>query len=195
MLTRFFDPKGGSIEIDNTDISKVDLYSLRSQLGVVPQDSLLFDGSIQENISLTRPEASFEEIQTAAQVACADSFIQDLPSGYSTKVGERGSNLSGGQRQRIAIARMVLKQPKMLILDEATSSLDIDTEYQVTNALANLFKNRTVLFITHRLTNLVHADKILVLHKGILVEQGTHEELIKINGRYATLFRQQKSGI
>ncbi len=195
MLTRFYDPKGGSIEIDNTDISKVDLYSLRSQLGVVPQDSLLFDGSIQENIALTRPEASFEEIKTAAQVACADSFIQDLPSGYSTKVGERGSNLSGGQRQRIAIARMVLKQPKMLILDEATSSLDIDTEYQVTNALANLFNNRTVLFITHRLTNLVHADKILVLHKGILVEQGTHEELIKINGRYATLFRQQKSGI
>ena len=194
MLTRFFDPKGGSIEIDNTDISKVDLYSLRSQLGVVPQDSLLFDGSIQENIALTRPEASFEEIQTAAQVACADSFIQDLPSGYSTKVGERGSNLSGGQRQRIAIARMVLKQPKMLILDEATSSLDVDTEYQVTNALANLFNNRTVLFITHRLTNLVHADKILVLHKGILVEKGTHEELIKINGRYATLFRQQKSG-
>ena len=195
MLTRFFDPKGGTIEIDNTDISKVDLYSLRTQLGVVPQDSLLFDGSIQENIALTRPEASFEEIQTAAKVACAHSFIQALPSGYSTKVGERGSNLSGGQRQRIAIARMVLKRPKILILDEATSSLDVDTEYQVTNALANLFKNKTVLFITHRLTNLVHANKILVLHKGILVEQGTHEELIKINGRYATLFKQQKSGI
>ncbi len=195
MLTRFFEPRGGSIEIDNTDISKVDLYSLRSQLGVVPQDSLLFDGSIQENIALTRPEASFEEIQTAAKVAYADSFIQDLPYSYSTKVGERGSNLSGGQRQRIAIARMVLKQPKMLILDEATSSLDIDTEYQVTNALANLFKKRTILFITHRLTNLIHADKILVLHKGILVEQGTHEELIRINGRYATLFKQQKSNI
>ncbi len=195
MLTRFFEPNRGSIEIDNTDISKVDLYSLRTQIGVVPQDSLLFDGSIHENIALTRPEASFEEIQTAAKAACAHSFIQDLPSGYSTKVGERGSNLSGGQRQRIAIARMVLKQPKMLILDEATSSLDVDTEYQVTNELANLFKNKTVLFITHRLTNLIHADKILVLHKGLLVEQGTHEELLKINGRYATLFNQQKSGL
>ncbi len=195
MLTRFFEPQGGTIEIDNQEISKVDLYSLRSQLGVVPQDSLLFDGSIQENIALTRPEASFEEIQTAAKVACAHSFIQDLPSGYSTKVGERGSNLSGGQRQRIAIARMVLKKPKMLILDEATNSLDVDTEYQVINELANLFKNKTVLFITHRLTNLINADKILVLHKGILVEEGTHEELIKINGRYATLFKQQKSGL
>ncbi len=195
MLTRLYDPKSGSIEIDNTDISKVDLYSLRSQIGVVPQDSLLFDGSVLENIALSCPEASFEEIQTAAKVACAHSFIQDLPSGYSTKVGERGANLSGGQRQRIAIARMVLKRPKILILDEATSSLDVDTEYQVTNALANLFKNKTVLFITHRLTNLVRADKILVLHKGILVEQGNHEELLKVNGRYATLFKQQKSGI
>ncbi len=195
MLVRFFDPIGGSIEIDNQDISKVDLYSIRSQIGVVPQESLLFDGSIQENIALTRPEASFEEIQYAAKVACAHSFIQDLPSGYSTKVGERGSNLSGGQRQRIAIARMVLKRPKMLILDEATSSLDADTEYQVKNELANHFKKRTVLFITHRLTNLIRSDKILVLHKGILVEKGTHEELIKINGRYATLFKQQKSGL
>ena len=195
MITRLFDPKGGSIEIDDQDISKVDLYSLRSQIGVVPQDSLLFDGSVQENIALSCPEASFDEIQTAAKVACAHSFIKDLPSGYSTKVGERGSNLSGGQRQRIAIARMVLKHPKMLILDEATSSLDVDTEYQVTNELANLFKNKTVLFITHRLTSLIHADKILVLHKGILVEQGTHKELIKIDGRYAALFKQQKSGL
>ena len=195
MLTRFFDPQGGTIEIDNQDISKVDLYSLRSQIGVVPQDSLLFDGSIHENIALTRPEASFEEIQTAARIACAHSFIQDLSSGYSTKVGERGSNLSGGQRQRIAIARMVLKRPNLLILDEATSSLDVDTEYQVTNELANFFKNKTVLFITHRLSNLIHADKILVLNKGILVEQGTHQELITTNGRYATLFRQQKSGL
>ncbi len=195
MITRLFEPNAGAIEIDDQDISKVDLYSLRSQIGVVPQDSLLFDGSIQENIALTLPEASFEEIQTAAKVACAHTFIKDLPFGYSTKVGERGSNLSGGQRQRIAIARMVLKQPKMLILDEATSSLDVDTEYQVTNELANLFQNKTVLFITHRLTSLMHADKILVLHKGILVEQGTHKELIEINGRYATLFKQQKSGL
>ena len=195
ILTRFYLPKGGSIEIDDQDISKVDLYSLRSQIGVVPQDSLLFDGTIQENIALTRPEASFEEIQTAAKVACAHSFIKDLPSGYSTQVGEKGSNLSGGQRQRIAIARMVLKQPKMLILDEATSSLDVDTEYKVTSELAALFKNKTVLFITHRLTSLRNADKILVLHKGILVEQGTHDDLIKINGRYSNLFKQQKSGL
>jgi len=195
MLTRLFNPNGGSIEIDNADISKVDLYSLRSQIGIVPQDSLLFDGSIQENIALTRPEATFEEVQDAAKIACAHSFIQELPSGYSTKVGERGSNLSGGQRQRIAIARIILKQPKMLILDEATSSLDVETESQVTNKLLKLFKNKTVFFITHRLTNIIHADKILVLHKGILVEKGTHEELLSLNGRYATLFKQQKSGL
>jgi len=194
LLTRLFDPLEGTIRIDGYDIGKVDLYSLRSQVGVVPQDSLLFDGTVQANIALTRPDASFEEITGAAQVACAHDFIQALPSGYSSSVGERGSALSGGQRQRMAIARMVLKRPRLLVLDEATSALDVDTEQQVTRNLAEVYRGSTVLFITHRLGSLRHADRILVMHQGSLVEQGTHSELMKLGGRYATLYRQQEAG-
>ena len=194
LLTRLFDPLEGTIRIDGYDISKVDLYSLRSQVGVVPQDSLLFDGTVQANIALTRPDASFEEITGAAQVACAHDFIQALPGGYSNSVGERGSALSGGQRQRMAIARMVLKRPRLLVLDEATSALDVDTEQQVTRNLAEVYRGSTVLFITHRLGSLRHADRILVMHQGSLVEQGTHSELMDLGGRYATLYRQQEAG-
>ena len=194
MLTRLFDPLEGTIRIDGYDIAKVDLYSLRNQVGVVPQDSLLFDGTVQANIALSRPDASFEEITSAAQVACAHDFIQGLPGGYSSSVGERGSALSGGQRQRIAIARMVLKRPKLLVLDEATSALDVDTEQQVTRNLAEVYRGSTVLFITHRLGSLRHADRILVMHQGSLVEQGSHAELLELSGRYATLFRQQEAG-
>ena len=172
----------------------MDLYSLRSQVGVVPQDSLLFDGTIQANLALSRPDASFEEITGAAQVACAHDFIQSLPGGYSNSVGERGSALSGGQRQRMAIARMVLKRPRLLVLDEATSALDVDTEQQVTRNLAEVYRGSTVLFITHRLGSLRHADRILVMHQGSLVEQGSHSELMKLGGRYATLYRQQEAG-
>ncbi|MEB3241219.1 MAG: peptidase domain-containing ABC transporter [Synechococcus sp.] len=193
LLTRLFDPLEGSIRIDGYDIAKVDLYSLRSQVGVVPQDSLLFDGTVQANLALSRPDASFEEITGAAQVACAHDFIQSLPGGYSSSVGERGSALSGGQRQRMAIARMVLKRPRLLVLDEATSALDVDTEQQVTRNLAEVYRGSTVLFITHRLGSLRHADRILVMHEGSLVEQGTHNELIKLGGRYATLYRQQEA--
>ena len=194
MLTRLFDPLEGTIRIDGYDIAKVDLYSLRSQVGVVPQDSLLFDGTAQANIALTRPDASFEEITGAAQVACAHDFIQALPGGYSSSVGERGSALSGGQRQRMAIARMVLKRPRLLVLDEATSALDVNTEQQVTRNLAEVYRGSTVLFITHRLGSLRHADRILMMHEGSLVEQGTHSELMKLGGRYATLYRQQEAG-
>ena len=194
MLTRLFDPLEGTIRIDGYDIAKVDLYSLRTQVGVVPQDSLLFDGTVQANIALTRPDASFEEITGAAQVACAHDFIQALPGGYSSSVGERGSGLSGGQRQRMAIARMVLKRPRLLVLDEATSALDVNTEQQVTRNLAEVYRGSTVLFITHRLGSLRHADHILVMHQGSLVEQGTHTELMKLGGRYATLYRQQEEG-
>ncbi len=194
MLTRLFDPMEGTIRIDGYDIAKVDLYSLRTQVGVVPQDSLLFDGTVQANIALTRPDASFEEITGAAQVACAHDFIQALPGGYSSSVGERGSGLSGGQRQRMAIARMVLKRPRLLVLDEATSALDVNTEQQVTRNLAEVYRGSTVLFITHRLGSLRHADHILVMHQGSLVEQGTHTELMKLGGRYATLYRQQEEG-
>jgi len=195
LLTRLYDPLDGTIRLDGNDISKVDLYSLRRQIGVVPQDSLLFDGTIQENISLTRPDADFEEITEAAKVACAHDFIQQLPAGYSSSVGERGSGLSGGQRQRLAIARMILKQPRLLVLDEATSALDVDTEQQLTRNLRAAYRGRTVLFITHRLGNLRHADHILVLHNGALVEQGPHAELMAIGGRYATLFRQQEAAL
>ncbi len=194
LLTRLFDPLEGTIRVDGYDIAKVDLYSLRSQVGVVPQDSLLFDGTVQANIALTRPDASFEEITGAAQVACAHDFIQALPGGYSSSVGERGSALSGGQRQRMAIARMVLKRPRLLVLDEATSALDVDTEQQVTRNLAEVYRGSTVLFITHRLGSLRHADRILVMHQGSLVEQGSHSDLMKLGGRYATLYRQQEAG-
>ena len=193
LLTKLYEPENGTIRIDNYDISKVDLYSLRSQIGVVPQDSLLFDGSVQANIGLTRPDANFEDIQKAAKIACADDFIETLPSGYSSSVGERGSALSGGQRQRIAIARMVLKRPKLLILDEATSALDVDTEQRLTRNLAEEYKESTLLFITHRLGSLKHADKIFVMHEGSLVEEGNHETLIALSGRYATLYKQQEN--
>jgi ATP-binding cassette subfamily B protein len=183
------------IRVDGHDISKVDLYSLRAQVGVVPQDSLLFDGSVMANLALARPDAGFEEICQAAQVACAHDFIQALPAGYSSSVGERGAALSGGQRQRIAIARMVLKRPRLLILDEATSALDVDTERQLTRNLMDTYRGSTVLFITHRLGALRHADRILVMDQGLLVEQGSHEELMALQGRYATLFHQQEAAL
>lgn len=195
LLTRLYDPNEGVIRLDGHDISKVDLYSLRAQIGVVPQDSLLFDGSIMANLALARPDAGFEEIVQAAQVACAHAFIQTLPAGYSSSVGERGAALSGGQRQRIAIARMVLKRPRLLILDEATSALDVDTERQLTANLMETYRGSTVLFITHRLGALRHADRILVMDQGALVEQGSHDTLMALQGRYATLLAQQEAAL
>ena len=158
----------------------------------MPQDSLLFDGTVTANIALTKPDASFEEICEAAQVACAHEFIQSMPAGYSSLVGERGAGLSGGQRQRIAIARMVLKRPRLLVLDESTSALDIQTEMQVTQNLMDLYQGRTVFFITHRLGSLRKADQILVMDQGALVESGSHDELMQLNGRYAMLYHQQE---
>ncbi|MBM5800284.1 MAG: ATP-binding cassette domain-containing protein [Cyanobacteria bacterium K_DeepCast_35m_m2_023] len=195
LLTRLYDPSEGVIRIDGHNIVKVDLYSLRAQIGVVPQDSLLFDGSVMANLALARPDAGFEEIVQAAQVACAHEFIQALPAGYSSSVGERGAALSGGQRQRIAIVRMVLKRPRLLILDEATSALDVDTERQLTANLMETYRGSTVLFITHRLGALRHADRILVMDQGALVEQGSHDELMALRGRYATLFAQQEASL
>ena len=193
LLTRLYDPTEGTIRIDGYDIAKVDLYSLRTQIGVVPQDSLLFDGSVMANLALTRPDASFEEISRACEVACAHDFIQAMPAGYSSSVGERGAGLSGGQRQRIAIARMVLKRPRLLVLDEATSALDVDTEKQLTRNLMEVYRGSTVLFITHRLGSLRHADRILVMDQGALVESGSHDELMGLGGRYATLYHQQEA--
>ena len=191
LLTRLYEPSEGVIRIDGHDISKVDLYSLRAQIGVVPQDSLLFDGSIHSNIALTRPDASFEEVQDAAKQACAHEFIELLPGGYSGNVGERGAGLSGGQRQRLAIARMILRRPRLLVLDEATSALDVDTERRLTSNLMRSYKEKTVFYITHRLISLSQADIILVMDQGALVEKGSHEELMELGGRYATLYQQQ----
>ncbi|HEY9606113.1 MAG TPA: peptidase domain-containing ABC transporter [Allocoleopsis sp.] len=193
LLPRLYDPEAGRIIVDGYDISKVELYSLRRQIGIVPQETLLFDGTVQENIALTNPDASSEEIIEAARIAVAHDFIMGLPSGYNTRVGERGSALSGGQRQRIAIARTVLQSPAMLILDEATSALDYDTERQVCLNLAQAFQGRTVLFITHRLTTIRNSDIIVMMDKGAIVEQGTHEELMSQKGRYYCLYRQQEA--
>ncbi len=192
LIARLYEPNEGMITIDDIDISKVELNSLRGQIGIVPQDSILFDGSVQDNICLSDPEASIEDIVSAAKIACADQFIMKLPRGYTSDVGERGSNLSGGQRQRIAIARSVLQNPNLLIMDESTSALDYKTERNVSLNLMEYFRNRTVLFITHRLNSIIHADLIITMHQGKIEEQGTHSELMALKGRYFALFKQQK---
>ncbi|MEG4997655.1 peptidase domain-containing ABC transporter [Microcoleus sp. B4-D4] len=193
MLQRLYPPLSGRIFIDGYDIAKVELYSLRSQLGVVLQDTLLFNCSVQENIALSNPDASTDEIVRAARLAVAHDFIMGLPAGYNTIVGERGSSLSGGQKQRIAIARTILQNPKLLILDEATSALDYHSERQVCNNLAESFAGRTVFFITHRLTTIQNADIIIMMDQGSVVEQGSHKELMALKGRYYCLFQQQES--
>ncbi|MEG4417171.1 peptidase domain-containing ABC transporter [Microcoleus sp. LAD1_D5] len=193
LLQRLYPPLSGRIFIDGYDIAKVELYSLRSQLGVVLQDTLLFNCSVQENIALSNPDASTDEIVRAAKLAVAHDFIMGLPAGYNTIVGERGSSLSGGQRQRLAIARTILQNPKLLILDEATSALDYHSERQVCNNLAEAFAGRTVFFITHRLTTIQNADVIIMMDQGSVVERGTHKELMALKGRYYCLFQQQES--
>ena len=193
LLPRLYKPTAGQISIDGYDISKVELSSLRSQIGIVLQDSLLFNGTIHENIALTCPDASSEEVMAAAKIAAAHDFIMALPQGYSTNTGERGSALSGGQRQRIAIARAVLQNPRILILDEATSALDFNAEQQVCQNLYRAFRGRTLLFITHRLNTIKHADSILMMEQGAIAEQGTHAQLMALQGRYYTLFQQQEA--
>ena len=193
LLPRLYNPTSGRILIDRYDISKVELYSLRRQIGIVPQDPLLFSGTISENISLTNPEASSEAIVRAARIAAAHDFIMELPAGYSTQIGERGASLSGGQRQRIAIARTLLGNPQLLVMDEATSALDYDTERQVCDNLLETLKDSTVFFITHRLNTIRRADCIVMMHQGSIVEMGTHEELMALRGRYYTLYRQQEA--
>ncbi|WDD35975.1 peptidase domain-containing ABC transporter (plasmid) [Nostoc sp. UHCC 0926] len=195
LLPRLYELDSGRIKIDGYDINKVELYSLRCQIGMVLQDTLLFDTTVQENIALTMPDATAEEIVEAAKIACAHDFIMNLPNGYETRVGERGSALSGGQRQRIAIARTVLQNPPLLILDEATSALDYATERQVCLNLAQVFKGRTVFFITHRLGTIQNADVILMMSQGRIAEQGTHIELMDLTGFYYCLYQQQEAQV
>ncbi len=188
LVPRLYDVDSGAVLIDNHDVRDVSQASLRSFMGFVPQETLLFGGTARDNIAFGRPNATDEEIVAAAQAANAHDFIEALPEGYDTPVGERGVNLSGGQRQRIAIARALLRDPRILILDEATSSLDRESEAAVHHALDTLLQGRTAIIIAHRLSTIRNADRIVVLGKGRIVQQGTHEELLSQEGLYRQLY-------
>ena len=192
VLFRFYDIQSGAVTIDGQDIREVTQKSLRAAIGVVPQDTVLFNDTIFYNIKYGRPEATDEEVHAAARLAQIDSFIRTLPQGYKSMVGERGLKLSGGEKQRVAIARTILKGPPILILDEATSALDSHTEKEIQDALDQVARNRTTVVIAHRLSTIVHADTILVMEKGRLVEQGTHAELVAKGGLYASLWERQR---
>ena len=187
LIPRFYDIQKGAITIDGMDIRDMTMRSLRSQIGIVQQDVFLFTGTLRENIAYGKLDATAEEIEEAARLAHMEEFIAELPNGYETQVGERGLKLSGGQKQRIAIARMFLKNPSILILDEATSALDTETEAIIQDALTDLAKNRTTLIIAHRLATIKHADRIMVVTKDGIAEQGSHEELIAQGGLFAHL--------
>jgi ATP-binding cassette subfamily B protein len=188
LLARFYDPTGGRITIDGTDLRDITQASLRRQLGIVPQEGFLFAGTVAENIAFGRPEAGREEIVAAAGAVGADEFIERLEEGYETQLGERGSRLSLGQRQLVAFARALLADPRILILDEATSSVDIGTERKIEQALRRLLHGRTAFIIAHRLSTIRDADLIVVLEHGRVVEQGTHDELLALRGRYLSLY-------
>ena len=192
LLFRFYDVQSGKILIDGQNIQDVTQASLRKAIGIVPQDTVLFNDTIGYNIAYGNPSATIEEVQEAARAAQIDSFIKRLPEGYDTQVGERGLKLSGGEKQRVAIARTLLKKPAMLIFDEATSALDSKTERAFQEELLSLAKNRTTLIIAHRLSTIIHADQILVMDHGQIVEHGTHEELLAVKGKYAEMWQMQE---
>ncbi len=191
LIPRFYDPTGGRILVDGHDLRQATLASLRSQIGIVLQETTLFASTIRENIAFGRPQASQEEIEQVARAAAAHDFIMQMPQGYDTPVGERGTTLSGGQKQRIAIARALLMDPRILILDEATSSVDTDTEQEIQAALERLMLGRTSFVVAQRLSTLRKADLILVLDQGRLVAQGTHAELLRVSGFYADVYYRQ----
>ena len=191
LLPRFWDVKGGSVRIDGVDVRDVQLPSLREQIGIVLQDTFLFSSSVMDNIRFSRPDASDEEVIAAAKLAQAHDFIERLPEGYESVLGERGSGLSQGQRQLLAIARAALADPRILILDEATSSVDTRTEQRIQAALNDLLKGRTSFVIAHRLSTIRSADQVLVLHEGEIIERGTHESLLAQRGFYYELYMNQ----
>jgi subfamily B ATP-binding cassette protein MsbA len=190
-VLNFIQPTRGVIRIDGEDLQSVKLRDYRRQLGVVLQDNFLFDGTVLDNIRFSNPEASFQQIKEVCRIANADEFIEQFPNGYETVVGERGVKLSGGQRQRIAIARALLANPRILILDEATSSLDSESEALIQEGLNRLREGRTTFVIAHRLSTIRSADQILVVEAGEILERGTHMELIAGGGRYKQLYDKQ----
>ncbi|HEY9624669.1 MAG TPA: peptidase domain-containing ABC transporter, partial [Crinalium sp.] len=191
LVLGLYPPTEGKILIDGYDITCVSMQSLRRQIGVVDQNTFLFGGTIRENISISHPTAKLEDVIEAARQAGADQFIKELPMGYETQIGEAGGMLSGGQRQRLAIARALLGNPRLLIFDEATSSLDSESERIIQNNMGRISQDRTTIIIAHRLSTIRHADTILVLDRGVLVEQGNHDDLMKKRGHYFYLNQQQ----
>jgi len=188
LIPRLYDPDSGKVMVDGYDVKFVKTQSLRQQIGVVPQEIILFNGTVRENIAYGKIDADFDEIVNAAKAANAHEFISHLPNGYDTQIGEHGIKLSGGQRQRIAIARAIIRKPKILILDEATSALDSESEMLIQASLAEIMKHQTTIVVAHRLSTVINADKIAVLDKGKIVELGTHQELLKRGGLYSKLY-------
>jgi ATP-binding cassette subfamily B protein len=193
LLFRFYDVENGAITIDGQDIRAVTQQSLRAAIGIVPQDTVLFNDSVFYNIQYGRPSASPAEVEDAARLAQVHDFVMSLPDGYNTRVGERGLKLSGGEKQRVAIARTILKSPKILLFDEATSALDTHTEREIQTALEQVSADRTALVIAHRLSTVVNADEIIVLDDGIIIERGRHDDLLEQNGAYAELWHRQQA--
>ena len=187
MIPRFYDTDSGELLIDDINIREIELTSLRQQIGVVSQESILFNDTVFNNIAFGLPNVSEEDVISAAKIANAHEFIINLSEGYKTNIGDRGSKLSGGQKQRLSIARAILKNPSILILDEATSALDTESEKLVQEALFNLMKNRTSIVIAHRLSTISNADEIIVMNKGEIIERGNHNELLALNGTYKKL--------
>jgi subfamily B ATP-binding cassette protein MsbA len=191
LIMAFNRPQSGRVLVDGCDLASLQLRAYRAHLGVVLQDNFLFDGTIAENISFSKPGATMEEVREASRIAHCDEFIEGFPQGYDTIVGERGVRLSGGQRQRVAIARAILADPRILILDEATSSLDSESEALIRDGLRSLRRGRTTFVIAHRLSTIASADQILVLEQGRIVERGTQDELLALGGRYRQLYEKQ----